>query len=69
MLVVAGWMAFYAGIEPGAVRRPYLQAWLIGTVHMLAFSFSVRHVSVAPVLGLKRQMEGLPTRGPVPSTQ
>ncbi len=41
LLVLPGWMAFYALIQ--ASRRPKLGAYLIGVVHLLSFSFSLVH--------------------------
>ena len=52
LLVLLGWMAFYAGIQPGVVRRAKLQAYLVGTLHMAAFSFSVRHVMLEAYLAI-----------------
>ena len=52
LLVLLGWMSFYAGIQPGVVRRAKLQAYLVGALHMAAFSFSVRHVMLEAYLAI-----------------
>ena len=52
LLVLLGWMAFYAGIAEGVVRLPRLQAYLVGVIHMAAFSFSVRHVMLGAFVAI-----------------
>lgn len=42
LLVLPGWVAFYALIETS--KRPLLTAWLIGLIHVAAFSFSLMHL-------------------------
>ncbi|MHC4814420.1 MAG: apolipoprotein N-acyltransferase [Planctomycetota bacterium] len=42
LLVLPGWMAFYALIETH--KRRLLAAYLIGVVHLLAFSYSLVHM-------------------------
>lgn len=51
-LVLVGWMAFYAAIADGVVKRAKLQAYLVGAIHMAAFSFSVRHVMWEAFFGI-----------------
>lgn len=51
-LVLPGWMAFYALSDPARCKRPLLAAYVVGVVHMLAFSFSVRHVMFAAYVAI-----------------
>ena len=50
LLVLPGWMAFYAMGE--RVRRPLLLSYLVGVGHLLVFSVSLRHVAWGAVVAI-----------------
>jgi apolipoprotein N-acyltransferase len=49
-LVVPGLMAWFAVAT--AARRPYLESYVLGCVHMAWFSWSLRHILVWPYVGV-----------------